>query len=308
MSLFNTPDNQFDEIEINSLLCTSDTNQLTFGQSSGESILNVGTVNNRTININDTSVDIDLVYCDSGSSNITDFTIDNAVNFTGTVTGTDITGTMNSLVVNSVGNKTTAQVQKSVDDTLAANYIGTVNEIVKLDMNGDFIANEITASLNGHADSSTSFTGSLAGDVSGTQSVTSVDFINGKTALEVSDTIDDVNSASSQSGNPSKLIRRNSTEGFFCGDILPSSAGSGNFDLGSLSSKWYKFFSTNISDDSISCVINNGTFNGTLVGNSDTATTSTNFTGNLTGDVSGTQGATVVDSVGGKSASDLRCS
>lgn len=48
-----------------------------------------------------------------------------------------------------------------------------------------------------------------------------------------------------------------------------------------------------------------GTITATLSGNATTATTATNFSGSLVGDVTGTQGATVVSTVGGQTASNV---
>ena len=48
-----------------------------------------------------------------------------------------------------------------------------------------------------------------------------------------------------------------------------------------------------------------GTITASLSGNATTATTATNFSGSLSGDVSGAQSATVVSTVGGKTASDI---
>ena len=48
-----------------------------------------------------------------------------------------------------------------------------------------------------------------------------------------------------------------------------------------------------------------GTFSGSLNGNASTATSATNFSGSLAGNVTGTQGATVVASVGGVTAANV---
>src|SRR5690606_35222775 len=48
-----------------------------------------------------------------------------------------------------------------------------------------------------------------------------------------------------------------------------------------------------------------GTIMANLTGNATTATTATNFTGSLVGDVTGTQGATVVSTVGGQTAANV---
>ena len=48
-----------------------------------------------------------------------------------------------------------------------------------------------------------------------------------------------------------------------------------------------------------------GTITASLSGNATTATTATNFSGSLVGDVTGTQGATVVSTVGGQTAANV---
>ena len=48
-----------------------------------------------------------------------------------------------------------------------------------------------------------------------------------------------------------------------------------------------------------------GTITANLSGNATTATTATNFSGSLAGDVTGTQGATVVSTVGGQTAANV---
>ena len=51
--------------------------------------------------------------------------------------------------------------------------------------------------------------------------------------------------------------------------------------------------------------ISAGTITAKLSGNATTATTATNFSGALIGDVTGTQGATVVSLVGGQTAANV---
>eukprot|EP00732_Lithocolla_globosa_P000330 Lithocolla_globosa_v1_NODE_93_length_6512_cov_4.841877.p9 type:complete len:118 gc:universal NODE_93_length_6512_cov_4.841877:5961-6314(+) len=112
MSIFNDQET-FDSLEVETLLCTADSSQLSFGQDTAVTTLDVDTSTNRTVSINSTPGDIDLVYVNSGSSIITDFSVQEAVNFTGSVTGSDITGTMTNLVVNSVGGISSSDISQS---------------------------------------------------------------------------------------------------------------------------------------------------------------------------------------------------
>ena len=71
---------------------------------------------------------------------------------------------------------------------VAATSLNSPDTLVLRDSNGDFAAGIITADLNGNATSATSaadFTGSLAGDVTGTQSSTVISFVGGQTASNV---------------------------------------------------------------------------------------------------------------------------
>jgi hypothetical protein len=81
--------------------------------------------------------------------------------------------------VNSVGGKTASDIASAVTTVDAATSSNTASTLVERDASGNFSANIITASLNGNAATSTNFTGSLSGDVSGTQTATSVNKIQG---------------------------------------------------------------------------------------------------------------------------------
>ena len=108
-----------------------------------------------------------------------------------------------------------------------------------------------------------SFTGPLAGDVTGAQGATVVANVGGQTAGNVASGANAANAATSAS-TPSTIVKRD---------------GSGNFTA--------------------------GTVTGNLSGNATTATSANSFSGSLAGDVTGTQGATVVASVGGQSAGNV---
>lgn len=95
----------------------------------------------------------------------------------------------------------------------------TVSTIVKRDGGGNFSAGIITASLNGNATTattSTNFSGSLTGDVTGTQSATIVSTVGGASASSVATAITTVNNATSLDTS-STLIKRDSGGGFAAG-------------------------------------------------------------------------------------------
>ena len=136
---------------------------------------------------------------------------------------------------------------------------------------GPLTGNASTATSATTAGSATSFTGSLIGDVTGTQSATVVSYVGGQTAANIATTVVDV-AAATDLNTPSEIVKRN---------------GSGNFAAGTITAN---------------------SFVGPLTGNASTATSATsattagsatNFSGSLVGDVTGTQGATVVSYVGG---------
>ena len=113
---------------------------------------------------------------------------------------------------------------------------------------------------------SAGFTGALSGDVTGTQGNTVVSSVGGSTAANVH-AAEVAVSAATSTNTASTLVERDA---------------SGNFSA--------------------------GTITATLNGNASTATTAgsaTNFSGNLLGDVTGTQGSTVVSSVGGSTAANV---
>jgi gas vesicle protein len=230
------------------------------------------------------------------------------------------------------------------DITLAtdATNLNTVNTIVARDASGNFSAGIITASLNGNATTATTatnFSGSLSGDVTGTQSATVVSFVGGQSAANVAAATVLANNATS-ANTANQIVKRSATGGFSAGaisvtdevisstaTILPfSTAGVvHNNSSGLLSSslivdaditaatitndKLANISSSNIANDIVvrdgSGNFSAGTITANLNGNATTATTATNFSGSLSGDVTGTQSATVVSFVGGQSAANV---
>ena len=95
---------------------------------------------------------------------------------------TDLTGDVTAVgpgitpaTVNSVGGVSAASIAYAVTDVAAATALNTPSTIVKRDGSGNFAAGTITAALSGNATTATTsvnFSGSLAGDVTGTQGAT----------------------------------------------------------------------------------------------------------------------------------------
>ena len=260
-----------------------------------------------------------------------------AINFTGSLSG-DVTGTQSSTTVNFVGGSSAFNVNSATILANNATNSNTPNQIVKRDASGNFSANIITASLNGNASTSTNFSGSLSGDVSGTQSSTVVDFVGGSSSSNINSATILANNATS--ANTANQIVKRDISGNFSANIITASLNgnastSTNF-TGSLSGDVIGTQSatvvSNVGGSSASNVnsatilANNatsantanqivkrdasGNFSSNIItaslnGNASTSTTSTNFTGSLSGDVTGTQSATSVSSVGGSTASNI---
>ena len=127
------------------------------------------------------------------------------------------------------------------------------------------------------ATTATNFNGSLTGDVTGTQGATVVATVNSQTAAVISAGAVTAN-AGTNANTVSTLVKRD---------------GSGNFAAGTITAALV------------------GDVTGNLTGNATTATTATNvssatnFSGALVGDVTGTQGATVVSTVGAQTAANV---
>ncbi|MBI2809589.1 MAG: hypothetical protein HYX67_01980 [Candidatus Melainabacteria bacterium] len=145
---------------------------------------------------------------------------------------------------------------------------GPTGTFVKRDASGNFSAGTITATLNGNA---SGFTGALTGDVKGTQGATLVSSVSGVSASNIASSVNTVNAANS-SNIAGALVKRD---------------GSGNFSAGTITATSFV-----------------GSFSGTFSGSGSLP----NFSGPLSGEVTGTQGATVVSSVSGVSAASVAAS
>ncbi len=231
--------------------------------------------------------------------------------------------------------------------SVSATSANTANTIVQRDALGNFSAGTITASLNGNATTATTattaistanFSGSLSGDVTGTQGATVVSFVGGQTAANVASGTSLAN-ASTSTNTAGAIVRRDGSGNFSANIITASLNGNASGFTGSLlgdvtgtqSATVVSFVggetaanvaaaatltSTATSNNTPNTLVlrngagnfSAGTITANLSGNASsatTATTATSFTGPLAGDVTGTQGATVVSFVGGQSAANV---
>ncbi len=190
------------------------------------------------------------------------------------------------------------------------------NQIVKLDGSGKLpavdgsaltgiVASSATTATT--AGTATNFSGSLSGDVSGTQSATSVDKVKGMSVV----------TTGAANG---KVLKYSSGTLVFADDDTGSTVSDSSYTV-----KGIVQFNTNAATSGISIVsgvatVNTGTaanqivkldgsaklpavdgsqLTGVVASSATTAGSATNFTGSLVGDVSGTQGATSVDKIKG---------
>ena len=141
-------------------------------------------------------------------------------------------GTQSATVVSLVGGQSASSVASATSAYSTATSSATGNTIVKRDVNGSASFNIVTASLNGNATSattSTNFSGSLAGDVTGTQSVTVVSSVGGQTAVSVASGTIAANNATN-ADTASTIVKRDTLGGFAAGTITANLTGnaSGN--------------------------------------------------------------------------------
>jgi formylglycine-generating enzyme required for sulfatase activity len=129
-----------------------------------------------------------------------------ATNFTAALGG-DVIGTQGSTVVVAVGGVAAASVASGANLGNAATSENTPNTIVKRDGSGNFVAGSMTGTLVGNATTATSFTGVLAGDVSGTQELTTVNSVGGVTAANLASGANLANAATT-ANTPNTIVKR----------------------------------------------------------------------------------------------------
>ena len=154
------------------------------------------------------------------------------------VVHTDVSGNLStSLIVNAdisgsaaIADSKLATIStagKVANSATTATSSNTPNTIVLRDGSGNFSAGTITASLNGNATtatSTTSFSGSLAGDVTGTQSATVVSFVGGQSAANVASATTAANTATN-ANTANTIVKRDGSGNFSAGTITASLIG-----------------------------------------------------------------------------------
>ncbi len=186
---------------------------------------------------------INTIVLRDGSGNFSAGTITAALNgnattatsagsFSGSLAG-DVTGTQSATVVSFVGGQTAANVAAATLLANAATPLDTPSTIVERDGSGNFSAGTITASLSGNATTSTTstnFTGSLVGDVTGTQGATVVSMVGGQTAANVAAATVLANAATPLD-TPSTIVERDSSGNFAASTIVASLTGAASLNV-----------------------------------------------------------------------------
>jgi len=259
---------------------------------------------------------------------------------TGDVTATGPGAAATTVV--QVGGKLAAAIATAVQDVEDAVSTNTPSTLVFRDASGNFAANIITASLSGNADTATTaidFSGSLVGDVSGTQSATVVDTVGGSSAADIH-TAELAANAATNTNTASTIVKRDALGDFSAGTITANITG----NVSGSASTFTTALSGDVSGNQSSTIVGfvggssaanvhsaelaanaatnsntastivkrdasgnftAGTITADLLGN---ATTSDTFTGSLTGDVSSVGMVTTVDTVGGKTSAEVATS
>ncbi len=243
-----------------------------------------------------------------------------ANNFSGSLAG-DVTGTQNATVVSTVGGQTAASVASGAGAANAATSANTTNTIVQRDASGNFSAGTITANLAGNATTATT-AANLAGNLADAQLSTNVPLLNGGNAFTGTNAFAGVTLATNAenifygtfNGNLAGNATTATTAANLAGNLADAQL-STNVPLlngGNAFTGTNAFAGVTLATNAENIFY--GTFNGNLTGNAPTATTATvattagtanNFCGSLAGDVTGTQNATVVSTVGGQTAASV---
>jgi hypothetical protein len=144
----------------------------------------------------------------------------NAVGFSGSLAG-DVTGTQAATAVSLVGGSSATNVHSAELLANAATNLNTASTIVKRDGSGNFSAGTITAALSGNATTATTatnFSGSLSGNVTGTQGATVVASVGGSTAATVH-SAELLANAATNANTASTIVKRDASGDFSAGTL-----------------------------------------------------------------------------------------
>ncbi|MGD0208952.1 MAG: tail fiber domain-containing protein [Verrucomicrobiota bacterium] len=162
-----------------------------------------------------------------------------------------------------------ANTASNLIGTLAVGQLGAGTANINISGNAATATTATTATSATSATTATTannFSGSLSGNVTGTQGATVVSTVGGQSAANVASGASAANAATS-ANTASTIVKRDASGNFSAGTITASLSGNAT--------------------------------------TATTATIANNFSGSLAGDVTGTQGATVVANVGGQSAANV---
>ena len=200
-----------------------------------------------------------------------------ATNFSGSLVG-DVTGTQGATVVSLVGGQTAANVAAATVLANAATSANTASTIVRRSAAGGFSTTAISVAdeVVSNTLTITPFTtaGVVHNDSSGLLSSSLIVNADVDPAATIVDTkLATISTAGKVANSATTATSANTANAIVARDA------SGNFSAGTITAN--------------------------LSGNATTATTATNFSGSLAGDVTGTQGATVVSTVDGQTAANV---
>ena len=192
---------------------------------------------------------------------------------TGAASG-DLTGNFPGPTVATVGASSAANIHAAELAANAATELNTPSKIVKRDISGNFSAGTITANLTGNV------TGNLTGNASTATSATSFTgpLVGDVTGTQGATVVASVGGATASSVATGANLANAATNANTASTIVKRD-GSGNFTAGTITAN--------------------------LTGTASNATSAASFTGPLSGDVTGTQGTTVVSTVGASSAANI---
>lgn len=167
------------------------------------------------------------------TGNVTGNVSGSAASFTGSLAG-DVTGTQAATVVSTIGGLSATNIAAGASLANTATSANTANALVTRDTSGNFSAGIITGNLNGNATtagSATSFTGSLVGDVTGTQFSTVVSSLGGLSAANIASGAALANSATA-ANTVGTLVKRDASGNFSAGTMTAE----GNLSLSTTNS------------------------------------------------------------------------